>query len=141
MSLHHFRSRYNYADTGVVSCCTLRLEKLSFPQCFNRNYCLMQSNFLGSTGSCSSLLHPYLRAWFSCSVSCWEASRFPSDCSLWLPDFMVVILPAFVSSAHYIIRLFVFSSLSFIYICFLDCSLVVETLPVTLGFTCTPLEM
>lgn len=53
----------------------------------------MQNYFLGSTvlhsyGSCSSLLYLYLRAWFSCSVSWWEGSRFPSDCSLQLPDFM-----------------------------------------------------
>lgn len=123
MSPHHFRSRYNYADPGAVSRCTLGLEKLAFPQCFNGNYCLMQSCFLGSTASCSSLLHLYLCAWFSCGASCWGASRLASDCSLGLPDFMVVVLPAFVSSAHCIIRLFGFPSLSLIYICFLDCSL------------------
>lgn len=85
----------------VVSCLyTERLEQLSFSQCYNRNCYLIQRYFLGGTvvcsyGSCSSLLRVYLHAWFSCSASCWDGSRFPSDCSLWLPDFMVCYSASF----------------------------------------------
>lgn len=60
----------------------------------------MRSYFLGGTvvhsyGSCSSLLPLYLHAWFSCSASCWEGSRFPCDCSLWLPDSMACYSASF----------------------------------------------